>query len=598
MGIKKENSRNMSSSSHNIKDLLTSFSPSSDFFAISSGDGRIKVWDTIKGQVQTQFADIASTAAETTNDGTSLYKESGNGHLSLDYTCMKWFALEKKKKKKVGQSLLVAGTGSGDVIALDVSSGQLKWRSNDCHPGGVNAVSFSTESSSIYSAGVDGMVCQTDPASGNLLGKFKASTKAISSMVISPDGKTLTTAAAQLKIFNCSNNKKIQKFSGHPGAVRCMIFSDDGKYVLSSAVGERYVALWEIDGSKKQSASCVLSMDHPAVFLDCKCKESDAGIYVLAVSEVGQCYFWYGKHIEELRNAKPTRISLSAEGHFSRNHKGALLMVFAAVLQGIVKPGVGQVYLVYGSIIKPSFEKMLVTYGTDITLNSTQEGVLLPLDQSHKKGKVLHTEVTALDRTNAEDATILPKLHDFKETKKRHRPSSIDTDEETTDGMISKTSQTKTMEMDDDQEKNVEIVTSGMEDRLRSLKILSKEDDLSIGSYQSALKDLMSSTMFIDGNFEANIPPKKIKANIMSLSSHDAYQLLTFLVALWKSRSGSAKYVLPWISSILVNHSSYVISQEPSSQLLDSLDKMTESKCLAVQPLLQLSGRMQLAMAK
>ncbi|KAI3892694.1 hypothetical protein MKW92_051730 [Papaver armeniacum] len=594
MGIRKENPRNMGSSSQNIKDILTSFSPSSDFFAISSGDGRIKVWDTIKGQVQTQFADIASTAMET-NDGTSLYKESGSGHLSLDYTCMKWLDLErKKKKKKVGQSLLVAGTGSGDVIALDVSSGQLKWRSNDCHPGGVNAVSFSSESSCVYSAGADGMVCKTDPASGNLLEKFEASAKAISSMVISPDGRKLATAAAQLKVFNCSNNKKIQKFSGHPGTVRCMIFSEDGKYVLSSAAGERYVALWEIDGSKRKPASCVLSMDHPAVFLDCKCKVSgqtdDAGIYVLAISEVGHCYFWYGRHVEELRNAKPTRISSSAEGHFSKN--SALPVIFAAELQGIVKPGSTQVYLVYGSIVKPSFEKMLVTYGTDIMLNSTQEGVLLPLEQLHKKGQVLHTEVTALDRANAEDATLHPKLHNFKEMKKRRRPSSIDTDEEMTDGIISKTSQTKPLEIDDDQEKNDEIDTSSMENRLRSLKVLSNEDE------QSALKDLMSSTMLIDGNFKANIPPKKIKANIMSLSPHDAYKLLTFLVTLWKSRSGSAKYVLPWICSILVNHSSYVISQEPSSQLLDSLHKMTESKCLAVQPLLQLSGRMQLAMAK
>ncbi|KAI3863686.1 hypothetical protein MKW98_031278, partial [Papaver atlanticum] len=501
-----------------------------------------------------------------------------------------------KKKKKVGQSLLVAGTGSGDVIAFDVSSGQLKWRSNDCHPGGVNAVSFSSESSRIYSAGVDGMVCKTDPASGNLLEKFKASAKAISSMVISPDGRKLATAASQLKIFNCSNNKKMHKFSGHPGTVRCMIFSEDGKYILSSAAGERHVALWEIDGSKKKSVSCVLSMDHPAVFLDCKCKVSgqtdDAGIYVLAVSEVGHCYFWYGRHVEELRNAKPTRISLSAEGHFSKNHKSALPMIFSAELQGIVKPGSTQVYLVYGSIVKPSFEKMLVTYGTDIMLNSTQEGVLLPFEQSHKKGQVLHTEVTALDRANAEDATLHPKLHNFKEMKKRRRPSSIGTDEEMTDGIISKTSQTKPLEIDDDQEKNEEIDTSSMEDRLRSLKVLSNEDE------QSALKDLMSSTMFIDDNFKANIPPKKIKANIMSLPPHDAYKLLTFLVTLWKSRSGSAKYVLPWICSILVNHSSYVISQEPSSQLLDSLHKMTESKCLAVQPLLQLSGRMQLAMAK
>jgi hypothetical protein len=33
------------------------------------------------------------------------------------------------------------------------------------------------------------------------------------------DGKILATAAAQLKIFNGSDHKKIQKFSGHPVSV-------------------------------------------------------------------------------------------------------------------------------------------------------------------------------------------------------------------------------------------------------------------------------------------------------------------------------------------------------------------------------------------
>lgn len=40
-----------------------------------------------------------------------------------------------QKKRKLGTSLLVLGTGGGDVLALDVSAGQLKWRVNDCHPG-------------------------------------------------------------------------------------------------------------------------------------------------------------------------------------------------------------------------------------------------------------------------------------------------------------------------------------------------------------------------------------------------------------------------------------------------------------------------------
>jgi U3 small nucleolar RNA-associated protein 5 len=81
---------------------------------------------------------------------------------------------------------------------------------------GVNAVSSSAKASCIYSGGADGMVCQIDPHSGNLIRKFKASTKTVSSLCVSPDGKILVTASTQLKTFNCSDLKKIQKFTGHP----------------------------------------------------------------------------------------------------------------------------------------------------------------------------------------------------------------------------------------------------------------------------------------------------------------------------------------------------------------------------------------------
>lgn len=41
------------------------------------------------------------------------------------------------------------------------------------------------------------------------------------SLLLVSDGKKLATAAAQLKIFNCSNKKKIEKFSGHPVSFIC-----------------------------------------------------------------------------------------------------------------------------------------------------------------------------------------------------------------------------------------------------------------------------------------------------------------------------------------------------------------------------------------
>ncbi|KAH9683657.1 WD REPEATS REGION domain-containing protein [Citrus sinensis] len=445
--------------SSNIRDILTSFSPALDYFAICSGDARIKIWDTLKGQVQTEFADIAST--ETTSlYGNRLERE----HLSVDYTCMKWLSVDRKKKRKLGSSLLVLGTGGGDVLALAVSAGQLKWRLSDCHPGGVSAISFATHGSCIYSAGADGMVCEIDPLTGSLLGKFRASTKGISCMAVSSDGKMLATAAGQLKTFNCSDHKKMQKFSGHPGAVRFMTFSDDGKYVLSSAVGERYIALWRTDGVKKQSASCVLAMEHPAVFMDCRCIDNggvdDAGLYVLAISETGVCYFWYGQNIEELRNTKATKILSSSEDVNSKSQKSATPAIFAAKLQDIVKPASVHTFAAYGLLLKPSFQKILVNSGEDINLNCSQDGVLLPM-------------ITALDRANAEDAVLpLPKILDSYDKKNRHQNLSSDLDEVMTD-VVDSESQAKFMEIKDDKvEVEAESQTVCMEDRLRSLGIL------------------------------------------------------------------------------------------------------------------------------
>lgn len=580
-------------SSSNIRDLLTAFSPSLDLFAISSGDGRIKIWDTVKGQVQTEFTDIVSS------EDTSIYAKRERGHLSVDYTCMKWFSSERKKKRKLGCSLLVLGTGGGDVLALDVSAGQLKWRLNDCHAGGVSSISFPRNASCIYTAGADGMISEIDALTGNLLGKFKASTKAISSMSVSFDGKILATAAAQMKIFNLSDHKKIQKFSGHPGAVRCMIFSEDGKYILSSAVGERYIAVWNIGGGKKQSASAVLAMEHPAVFVDSRCIDSgevgDIGLYVLAISEVGVCYFWFGKNIEELRNAKPTRISVSSEVILTKTQKGAVTTIVAAVLQGIVKAASGQIFVAYGLPVKPLFQKILVHSGTDIELSSSHDGVLLPMSRSlvkSKKGQNVQNRVIALDRANAEDALLpIPKIFDSHEKKKRHEKLSFGQDEVMAD-LDNSGSHAGLMKSKDDMvEFEADTAAICMEDRLRSLGILSKADDLTINS-------TLNSATFKSIDLRTNMPQKKMRAAVLSLEPSDACKLLGVLVAMWQTRSSSGNYVLPWIYSILVNHSHQIMSQEPETQMLSSLLKVTKSRGAAIQPLLQLSGRLQLVMAQ
>jgi len=170
-----------------------------------------------------------------------------------------------------------------------------------------------------------------------------------------------------------------------------MTLSEDGKYVFSSAAGERYVAVWRADGSKKQSASCVLAMEHPSVYLDCRYIDNGeaegTGFYVLAISEIGVCYFWYGKDTEELRKTKPTKIALSVDDSYKTIHKGGSPAVLAARIQSMAEPGSAHVFFAHGFLFKPSFEKIVVHRGEDLNLNISRGGLLLPLSQPRKTKK-------------------------------------------------------------------------------------------------------------------------------------------------------------------------------------------------------------------
>lgn len=175
-----------------------------------------------------------------------------------------------------------------------------------------------------------------------------------------------------------------------------MVFTEDGKYILSSAVGERYIVVWSLGGGKKQSASCVLAMEHPAIFLDSRLSNDDGAdetaLYILAISEIGECYLWYGQNLEELRSAKPTKVLISDNDISSKSKKRTMPAIYAAKLQGIPKSGSGQVFLAHGLLVKPSFQNVVVHSGTDINLSSSNDGILLPSQSIGKSKKGLEVQ--------------------------------------------------------------------------------------------------------------------------------------------------------------------------------------------------------------
>ncbi|CAI9771084.1 unnamed protein product [Fraxinus pennsylvanica] len=241
-----------------------------------------------------------------------------------------------------------------------------------------------------------------------------------------------------------------------------------------------------------QTAYAFLAMDHPVIFLDSKCISSS-------------------NPDDEVHNSKPTKISISDDDGVLKKHKGAIPNVFAAKLQTISESACGHVFLAYGFLIKPSFEKVLVHFGTNLKLNSSDDGILLPISQSHKSKKTskMQNQVTALDHTNAEGA-LLPK------------PKVLDL-------MDGKNGANSVATKDDADKIDVDIGTLCMEDKLRSLGIL--------GNIDSTLSSILDSKMLKGINLEATVPLKKVKAAILSMEpDDDAFNSLKILVDVWLSK--------------------------------------------------------------
>jgi hypothetical protein len=53
----------------------------------------------------------------------------------------------------------------------------------------------------------------------------------------------------------------------------------------------------------------------------------------------------------------------------------------------------GQVFVAYGLLVKPSFQKILVHSGAVVKLSISNDGVLLPMSQSRVKSKNLQNGV-------------------------------------------------------------------------------------------------------------------------------------------------------------------------------------------------------------
>eukprot|EP00897_Mesotaenium_endlicherianum_P010378 jgi/Mesen1/9369/ME000610S08692 len=540
-----------------LQNVVAAFNREGSALAIASSDGRIKAWDVASGRFRGECGHLGVTSK-------SEFGADVNGHLDLCITCLVWGPGDvqkkgKKKGKKGGSEQLVAvGTQSGDILMWDIAMGELKWRTPDCHAGGVTSLAFAPGGAVLYSGGADGHLSELDAATGALLNRYKAAKAALSAIAVSPDGSRLLVGTSEVKLFDVATRKRLLKFSAHPTPVRALAFSPDGTHALSAASGERHVALWCCQGAG--TAAGVLSMEDPAVSIKCWQGNGDgAPLQVLAVSEIGEAYVWHS-----LKESKPARIFTPGRGGGGKGQASAKKGRQDLIMVGQVADDGSQLLLARGSLARPQFERLDVPQeGQLVQLSAVSSAALL---QPHASNPTTSTSeaahaggggsVAVLGPDHAAHAALQPAhlASQAKKTPKKKKRGAAEDEGEQEDAPAG------TSEREGEAEPT-------LEERLAALGVPSSgAPETSSGRHETP-----------EGGAGGSGAPRAdsvIGNSVRRLRAGDALKLLAAAVAKMQSRPSRGVALVPWMRAVLLHHAAYLMSAPSGHPLLASLYQM------------------------
>lgn len=510
----------------------------------------------------------------------------------------------KKRRKDKGTCLVALGSDDGDVLAINVFTGEMKWKSKGRHPGGIINLSFANEGRRLRAVGANGIASEMNSETGEIIKELKLSKKSISSSVCSCDEKVVAAAAtARVRLFSLEDGKELVKLSTDLGSVQHISVSDDAKAIVTSGIGEKHLQVWKLELSiGSVSSGPILSMRHSPLTIECKngCSGED-GLVVLSVSDSGVAYIWNLKTSSD-DDVKPIKITIKANKaetdlHNSGRARKSRISIIAARIHALESNGQVTALITYGSADSPQFSLLDIPHtGEDIVITAT-EGAVESNTSTEQNGVPAGT---GLHKVEAEAG-----VRNEKSSKKRAASDleTVNTEPLVDNGHGEPMDRVQT---DDDLDEPT------MGEKLADLNLV---DDNKVQSHEQKepsprtkppsadsvhvlLKQALHAddrVLLLDCLYRKD---EKVVANSVSLlNPSDVLKLLQSLVSIIQSRGAVLACALPWLRSLLLQHASGIMSQESSLLALHSLYQLVESRVSNFTPALQLSSSLDLLYA-
>jgi WD40 repeat protein len=235
------------------------FSPDGQTIAAIKYDGSIILWDTASGQQKgdplradeygfhaLDFSPDSTTLAATTSDTVILWDVATGQQKGDPVTVDSYYSAMRLAFSPDGQ-MLATGFGDGEIILLDITTGQPPVNPLRGHTDAISSLAFSPDGRILASGSEDNTIKLWDVGAGQPWGDpLRGHTGAVYSLAFSPDSQTLASGSSDntILLWEVAARQAVGNKFGDWNYVSAAI-SPDGQ-VLATGSLDNQVVLWEV----------------------------------------------------------------------------------------------------------------------------------------------------------------------------------------------------------------------------------------------------------------------------------------------------------------------------------------------------------------
>ncbi|XP_059480437.1 WD repeat-containing protein 43 [Neocloeon triangulifer] len=541
-------------------DHASAFSADLQHFALCSGDGKLRVFETKSSKLVQEFVP--------------------EGHLNCRIHSLCWISTssafpaslpaKKAKKRKVEaedaaeKNGVLLGLDKGDVLFYDVSRAEVCGKLPSSISSPVTAIA--TKDNNVFAGTTSSQIIHWQLGKNTETKSWKANPKAPSQITVvlcHPTEDWLISASRTITVWDIQSREVLQEFQGHLSLIRQLLLTPSGEHLASIAEGERNINVWPVGKSKKkkrtQECIAMLVLQDFPVQMDLAVSPKDGSVHLSAVTAEGSlCIFSETLNGKCMTPSKPRMTLQIADSDAPADSAVVLLPIVAAKFP--YKSAL-EIILSYGDSFNLRFER---------TSNISTKKDIVFLNRKNPRKVASEKKSDARVVGNSSEAQYVTATGSKRpiSTKPIHLP---------------------------------------IEDRLKNLSVEkvveSEETRIPSGPTTDSLSALLQQGLASnDKGLQKEIlltkDPSVISSTVANLPIEYVPMLVQQLAVLVHWSGWKGETATKWITEILMHHSSLVLGSPQLVALIQPILGLVEVRLAGLQNLMKLKGRLSLLMAQ